>query len=114
MPESFGPRENVVASNRLAIRRGAAGPGVARAVKALVALMLAALALTSGPLRSATAGEPSYGYRFGVFPYRWRNSRWKWNRLSPATSAISGRDGVRLKWRTMNRWAFSIPSDAPT
>ena len=69
MPGSFGPRENVVASNRLAIRRGAAGPGVARAVKALVALMLAALALTSGPLRSATADEPSYGYRFGVFPY---------------------------------------------
>jgi phosphonate transport system substrate-binding protein len=70
MPGSFRPRENVVVPNRLATRRRAAArPGVTRAVKALVALMLAALALTSGPLRSATAGEPSYGYRFGVFPY---------------------------------------------
>ena len=71
MPGSFGgrPREIVVATKRLAMRRKAARPGAARAVKTLVALTLAALALTFGPLRSAGAGEPSYGYRFGVFPY---------------------------------------------
>lgn len=63
------PREIVGARNRLTIRRTAARPGAARGVKALVALTLAALALTLGPLRSAGAGEPSYGYRFGVFPY---------------------------------------------
>ena len=63
------PRETVVATNRSAIRRKAARPGAARAVNALVALTLAALALMLGPLRPAEAGEPSYGYRFGVFPY---------------------------------------------
>jgi phosphonate transport system substrate-binding protein len=63
------PRETVVATNRSAIRRKPARPGAARAVKALVALTLAALALTLGPLRPAEAGAPSNGYRFGIFPY---------------------------------------------
>jgi phosphonate transport system substrate-binding protein len=63
------PRESVVATNRSANRRKAARPGAARAVKALVALTLAALALTLGPLRPAEADAPSRGYRFGVFPY---------------------------------------------
>jgi ABC-type phosphate/phosphonate transport system substrate-binding protein len=44
--------------------RRSATPGVA----VLVVLAFATLALTLAP-RSAAAGEPSYGYRFGVFPY---------------------------------------------
>jgi ABC-type phosphate/phosphonate transport system substrate-binding protein len=40
----------------------------APALAALVALAFAVLALAPGA-RSAAAGEPSYGYRFGVFPY---------------------------------------------
>jgi ABC-type phosphate/phosphonate transport system substrate-binding protein len=40
-----------------------------RAVPAVAALAFALVALTLGSLRSAAAGEPSYGYRFGVFPY---------------------------------------------
>lgn len=51
--------------------RSSGGPRITlrRVAPAVAALAFAMLALTLGPWRSGTAGEPSYGYRFGVFPY---------------------------------------------